>query len=132
GVGLGLRQTVRITGRSSTRHADQGRGVGTEAASARIIDDAVDDAVTGITGRNRRFGGVGELPIRDGGCRAYVLRMDQIFYGDLAPHLRSGEPLPVYRWRVGQNAVELIAELLCKLVALTTAGRAAVPVVVDG
>ena len=51
---------------------------------------------------------------------------------DLTPHLRGLESRPIDRRRIGENPVELLGQFLREYVALPSAGRAAVPVVVRG
>ena len=118
-VGFGGGQAIL---RRRVRRAADVR-LGAELAGARILDDAVGDAVGGIAGLDGRGRGLRELRGRD-------RPTCQLLHGDLAPHLRGLESRPVDRRRIGQDALELIAELLCQQISLAPAGRAAVPVIV--
>ena len=123
-LGLRRRQTVRVSRGAAIGDADRARVVcGAVGTSARIVNDAVGDAIKCIAGRSSLAGR--EVLFGRGDDTA-----GQILHDDLAPHLRRLEPRPVDRRRVGQDAIELIAELLREQVALTAAGRAAVPVVI--
>ena len=124
-LGLRRRQTVGVSRGTTIGAADRGRVVcGAVGTRARVIDDAVGDAVKCIAGRSSLAGR--EVLFGRGDDTA-----GQILHDDLSPHLRRLEPRPVDRRRAGQDAIELIAELLREQVALTAAGRAAIPVVIQ-
>ena len=124
-LGLRRRQTVWVNRGAAIGAADRGRVVrGAVGTSARVVNDAVGDAVKCIAGRSSLAGR--EVLFGRGDDTA-----GQILHDDLSPHLRRLKPRPVDRRRVGQDAIELIAELLREQVALTAAGRAAIPIVIQ-
>jgi hypothetical protein len=111
-------QTVR----NRRRTADIGLCV--ERAGPRVVDNAVCYTVVFVARGDRRILHGGEL-------WAGNHLLSDIVHRNLAPHLRRLETRPVHRRRVGQDAVQFAGERLSQGIALMTAGRTAVPVVVE-